>query len=402
MIKAIDSFNFLLKSHHKRTALISYNLGRQMQLSDDELLYLVIAASLHDIGATSVQERDMLIRVDVIDPTPHCILGYNILRPFEAFNAAARIIKHHHIKYKDSLNLGNEEVLFQSHILHLADRVDILLLQNEGKADPRECVTDGIRKSVGEVFHPDVFAAFLHLSRNDEFWDEIGNVEIDELFDNIDFTIDFDFTIDSMLEFTSVISRIIDFRSRFTASHSYTVAQLCMLIGGILGFSDEKCKKLMIAGYLHDVGKIGIDPQFIEKDGPLNDDEFRQVKLHTTYTEMILSELSFSGWFEEIVGWAKNHHEKVDGKGYPNGLDGDSLDTGVKVLAYSDIISALMEDRPYRKGLSIDVTLDILDKEMKSKICPEMFKEISDNSNRINDLVMVCHELKETEYKYIL
>ena len=131
MIKAIDSFNYLLKSHHRRTAVISYYIGKQLKLSDNDLFELIIAASLHDIGAMSVQVRDMLIQEDVHDPVPHCIMGHRMLISFDAFKEISKIIKHHHIKYEDSLNMEDGVVPFQSHIIHLADRVDIIVSPDE-------------------------------------------------------------------------------------------------------------------------------------------------------------------------------------------------------------------------------------------------------------------------------
>ncbi len=398
MIKAIDSFNYLLKSHHRRTAVISYYIGNQLDLNEDDLFQLIIAAALHDVGALSVQERDMLVKEDVINPSPHCIMGYRMLVSFDAFKSTAQIIRHHHIKYQDALKVEEEEILFQSHIIHLADRVDILISPDEFILNQKSKVTDKIYEKVGRIFHPDVFDAFLKASKADIFWIEINNLDMDQLFRKINFAIDFDLTIDNILEFALTISRIIDFRSRFTASHSYTVAHLSSLIGRYFGLSEEKCKKLMIAGYLHDIGKIGIDPGLIEKNGPLTDEEFNLIKLHTYYTGQILNELNTSEWFSEIVSWTERHHEKADGTGYPYALEDASLDIGVKILAYSDIISALMEERPYRKNQSIDVAFDIIRDEIAAAISPEIFGEIEKHKDEINDLVLQCQTHTFEEY----
>lgn len=398
MIKAIDSFNYLLKSHHRRVAVISYYLGIQLNLSDEELLELLIAAALHDIGALSVQERDMLVKEDVINPDPHCIMGYRMLASFDAFKNIAQIIKHHHIKYEDSLAAEDGEILFQSHIIHLADRIDISISPDVFILNQKAEVTDKIREKVGTIFHPEVFKAFEAASKPDVFWIEINNLQIDKLFQKINFTIDFELTIDNVVDFALTISRIIDFRSRFTASHSYTVAHLASLIGGYLGYSEERCKKLMVTGYLHDLGKIGIDPSLIEKKGRLTSDEFNLVKLHAYYTGQILNELNSSDWFGEIITWAERHHEKTDGSGYPFSLDDVSLDEGVKVLEFADVISALMEERPYRKSLSIDEAFGIIKKDISSRISSEIFEVIEKHKDEINALVLQCQAHKFEEY----
>lgn len=399
MIKAIDSFNYLLKSHHRRVAVISYSIGKEMGLLNDELLELVIAASLHDIGALSVQERDMLVKEDVLNPMPHCIMGYHMLASFDVFKSIAKIIKHHHVIYEDSLKVDENEVSLASHIIHLADRVDVLISPDEFILNQKQTVSEKIHGKVGTTFHPDVFTAFEKVSKADVFWIEINNMNIDQLFRKIDFSIDFNLSIDNIVEFALTMSRVIDFRSRFTASHSYTVAQLAAFIGKLFDFSEDKCKKLLIAGYLHDVGKIGVDPSLIEKDGPLTDEEFNMMKLHAYYTGQILNELNTSEWFNEIVTWSERHHEKIDGSGYPFSLEESALDDAMKILAFSDIITALMEDRPYRDGMKPEKAFKIIETEIAPKISSQMFDRIKEHRSEIIALVNKAQEHSIKEYK---
>lgn len=279
--------------------------------------------------------------------------------------------------------------LFLSHIIHLADRVDVLISPDEFVLNQKKTVTEKISHKVGTTFHPLVFEAFQKVSKADIFWIEINNMTMDQLFRKMDFSIDFELTVDNMLEFALTISHIIDFRSKFTATHSYTVGQLASLLGKYFNFSKERCKKLMIAGYLHDIGKIGIDPYLIEKNGPLTDEEFNILKLHPYFTGQILNELTTSEWFKEIITWAERHHEKADGTGYPYALDDSVLDDGVKILAYSDIITALMEKRPYRDSMSIDAAFEIIE-NMAKQLSVEMFEVIKNNKDEINSLVLEC------------
>ena len=398
VIKAIDSCNYLLKSHHRRTAVIAYHIGKKMNLEHDQLFTLVISAAIHDIGALSVQERDLLIREDVQNPRPHCEMGFKMLSSFPPFAGVAQVIKHHHVRYAASLNMPEGEVPLESHILHLADRVDIIVNPEVFVLKQKAAVVDRIRENVGTVFHPQVFEAFTAAAVPDIFWIEINNLVLDQLFRRVDSSLNFTLSLDNILEFALTISRIIDFRSHFTASHSYTVANLAHEIGKIFGFSPERCLKLKISGYLHDIGKIGVDHGLIEKNGPLTDDEFDLVKLHTYYTGQILSTLSMSEWFNEIVTWAQNHHEKIDGSGYPYSLHDENLDTGCKILAFSDVISALMEDRPYRKSLSIDTAFEIIRDKLAAKISPTMFEVIAQHRQVINDIVEQSHKNVLKEY----
>ena len=376
-----------------------YHIGKKMNLSSDQLFRLVISAAIHDIGALSVQERDGLLKEDVLNPKPHCEMGYRMLLSFEPFSEIARVIRHHHIHYDASLAMEPGEAMLESHILHLADRVDVLIDVDVFVLKQKSAVVEKIRANVSSTFHPDVFAAFVEASRPDIFWIEVNNLELDQLFRMVDSSLNFDLTLNNILDFSLTISRIVDFRSHFTASHSYTVAHIACELGKMFDFSHERCVKLKISGYLHDIGKIGVDPGLIEKAGPLTDDEFDQVKLHTYYTGQILDSLSISEWFNEVVLWARNHHEKIDGSGYPYSLRDEDLDTGSRIVAFSDVIAALMEERPYRKSLSVDTAFEIIRQSLSVKISEQMFDVIERHKDEINVTVLQCKNNIKKHYQ---
>jgi len=397
IIKAIDSFNYLLKSHQRRTAVISYHIGKKLGLNYADMVDLVVAASLHDIGALSVQERDTLIQEDVDNPEPHCLMGYKMLSGFDMFSDISKIIRHHHVRYED-LGRYNEDVKFQSHIVHLADRVDIYISPDMFILNQKAKVTQSILERRGRAFHPDVCDAFIEASKPDIFWIEINNLSMEQLFSRIGFIGCIELSREQIEQFALTISHIIDFRSRFTAGHSYTVGRLAGFIGRILGLDEDMCLKLTIAGYFHDIGKIGIDTRYIEKKGPLSDEEYNMVKLHCYYSGQILSELNTSAWFRDVVKWSLYHHERLNGKGYPFCISGGEIDTGTKILAFSDMISALMEDRPYRTRLNVNVAFDIMDNYAGENIDPDMIKVIDKYKPEIQRIVDECKKRAERMY----
>lgn len=394
LIKSIDSFNFLLKHHHRRVAVISYFIGLRLKFDENRLADLVLAAALHDIGALSVQERDMLIQRDVLHPTPHCIMGYKMLSSCDLFTTIARIIRHHHIRYSD--RDITPDVPLESHILHLADRVDIHIDSNQFILNQKEQTVELIMQQSGTLFHPEVCQAFNDAAKADIFWIELVNMSMEQLLKKIHYNYDYTLSIEQIMQFGMVVSRIIDFRSAFTAGHSYTVAHLSAYIGHLCGLNEETCTKLKLAGLFHDIGKIGVDTAYIEKPGPLTQEEFNHVKLHTYYTYQILSELSLTPWFENIVAWASNHHEKPDGTGYPYRKTAEELDLGTRILTYADILTALMETRPYRVPLSIDKVIELLKKEVAPILFPEILEVIENHQKEIGDIVHRCaDEMKE-------
>ncbi len=215
---------------------------------------------------------------------------------------------------------------------------------------------------------------------------------MEQLFDKIHFDPFRPLPPEQIRQFAQMVSRIVDFRSKFTAAHSQTVSRLALFIGGALGLNEDECFKLSIAGLFHDIGKIGIDTAYIEKKGPLTEEEYNQVKLHSYYTGQILNELASADWFSDIVIWSREHHERLDGQGYPLSLSGDDIPLGARIIAYADVLSALMEDRPYRKGLNVDMTLEIIATKFAQIIDPEIFSVLQQYKVEIDHIINNCHQ----------
>ena len=195
---------------------------------------------------------------------------------------------------------------------------------------------------------------------------------------------------------------MIDFRCQYTVTHSYTVAHVADLLASYMGFSQQKRTQIMLAGYLHDIGKIAIDPQIIEKKGSLTVYEANQMKRHVYFTERILQPLGKIEWFKDAVIWSERHHEREDGSGYPFSLTEKSLDDGVKILAYADIICAKMEKRGHRSALSIDATFKRLENKHAKSISMDIYSKIEPHKTEIQELISSCHEIIHNEYNEIM
>lgn len=116
---------------------------------------------------------------------------------------------------------------------------------------------------------------------------------------------------------------------------------------------------MMIAGYLHDIGKLAVPAGIIEKPAELSWEEWNIIKSHPYHTARLLGGVEN---FDRITSWAASHHEKLNGNGYPFHYNEESLGTGERIMAVSDVFTALMEDRPYRRGLEAGEALEILDR----------------------------------------
>ena len=159
---------------------------------------------------------------------------------------------------------------------------------------------------------------------------------------------------------------IIDAKSPYTFRHSFNVATYARFVAGQLGLDAEEQRRIYRAGLLHDIGKLGVSNQILDKPGKLTPAEWTQVQQHPKYTLSILSQVSAFGDF----AWtAALHHEKLDGSGYPWGLKDKQLDVASRILAVVDIYEAVTSDRPYRAGMTHDKAMGLLVADRTTKLC---------------------------------
>ena len=154
--------------------------------------------------------------------------------------------------------------------------------------------------------------------------------------------------------FLTTMAASIDARDRYTSGHSLRVAYWGREIAKQIGLSSEKVDEVYFGGILHDIGKIGIEDEILNKKGRLTPEEYDKIKQHTVIGYEIIKQ---AGMFHELLPVIRSHHERVDGKGYPDGLVGNEIPLIARILAVSDAFDAMVADRPYRKGLPIDQAL---------------------------------------------
>ena len=186
--------------------------------------------------------------------------------------------------------------------------------------------------------------------------------------------------IEQELSFTQIkavanfFANIIDYKSPFTSTHSIGVADCAEKMARFMGFDEETVEKMYLAGALHDIGKVAIGNEILEKPGKLTDEEFQSMKHHAAYSYYILSGIKD---FEEIRDWAAFHHERLDGTGYPFGKTAPELNTQERIMACVDIYQALTESRPYKAGMSHEKACSILsDMADKGWIDAEIVKNV--------------------------
>lgn len=401
-IESIDMVNYLLKNHHRRVAVIAYQLGFAYGLSPKQLQNLVLAASLHDVGALTVAERDKLIQMDIENPHPHAILGSLMLTPFYYFEDISKIVRFHHVYWNDGYAIGTNanEVPIESYLLHLADRIDILIDPTLWILDQIEIIKDQVINLKGSIFHPDAVKAFVSLSSVDSFWLDIDNLSMAHL---LDFVFQNEepvpMNLDLLEDLALTLSKIIDFRSEFTATHSCGVAVVAYEIGRLYGLETNRCRELRIAGYLHDIGKIAIPTEIIDKPTRLSTSEYNQIKAHAYYTRLILEKIK---GLEEICNWASMHHEKRDGTGYPSHLGGTEFSIESDIIAYADVFTALTENRPYRNTRDAESILRTIGDDYVPGLGETIYTLIEKHFDELNAIRDIAQTKAFSDYQHAL
>ena len=152
-------------------------------------------------------------------------------------------------------------------------------------------------------------------------------------------------------EVVRTLARVIDAKDRYTNGHSWRVGLYSAALAEKLGWDEVEVKEMRWEGLLHDIGKIGVADRVLNKPGKLTDEEFNLIKSHTTIGYAILSE---SAELKSAAKAARYHHERYDGKGYPDGIKGEDIPLHARVISIADAYDAMHSDRIYRKGLSHD------------------------------------------------
>ncbi|PIU18940.1 MAG: two-component system response regulator [Elusimicrobia bacterium CG08_land_8_20_14_0_20_44_26] len=153
------------------------------------------------------------------------------------------------------------------------------------------------------------------------------------------------------------LAAAIEAKDPYTRGHSYRVGMYCWEIAGILGWSDAEKTKIKRAGLLHDIGKIGVPDYILIKDGKLTGAEYDAIKIHPVLSAEICSSLTK---LKDVIPAIKYHHERFDGKGYPEGLAGGRIPYGARIMAVCDSWDAMTSNRAYRKKLKKAEVLEIL------------------------------------------
>lgn len=196
-------------------------------------------------------------------------------------------------------------------------------------------------------------------------------------------------------QFAESLSNIIDAKDHCTHSHSEEVAVMSQTIGLQMGLSAKQADILHVAGHLHDIGKVGIQDSILKKRGPLTRSEFEIIKKHPVIGADIMAPIAPFAGKHGIVRMIRHHHERFDGKGYPDGLAGYDIPLGARIIAVADSLSAMLQDRPYRKAMTYDEALDEIVDCCGTQFDPKVVNAFFGAKDVIREYLVSLHSCRE-------
>jgi putative nucleotidyltransferase with HDIG domain len=230
-------------------------------------------------------------------------------------------------------------------------------------------MSEGADKALAEVvrrsgtwFDPRLIECLETVAKNPDFWRSLADPMLQQrviAYETIKAVhpVDEDY-LDAI---AAAFAQVIDAKTPYTSGHSDRVALFSELIAGEMGLGDAHRRRLRRAALLHDIGKLGVSNSVLDKPGKLDDEEWAEVRRHPALGEVILRRV---GAFSDLADVAAQHHERLDGTGYPRKLSGDAIGLDSRIVAVADVFDALTADRPYRKAMTAEKALSIIDEDV--------------------------------------
>lgn len=377
--------------HGKHVAYLSFFMGKEAGFEEEELRDFMGCCILHDNALTEFFQEELLKspigkefedkipeKVDpdlVFNNSGHSVIGEQNIRLMPFRTNVENVILYHHENADGTgpLRKTASETGLMSQILHLTDMVDVTCKLNEITEKEFDEISKWVRKQSGKMFSVESVALFekaidfekILILREKSILDILKEQMKTEVCDYSD---------EEIHNIAGLFARIVDYKSEYTEKHSLGVSVKAEQMADYYGFDAEKRIRFYFAGAMHDIGKLVVKNDILENTGKLTVEEFTTIKNHASATYYILSQMKE---IPDIIEWASNHHEKLNGTGYPRGLSAESLSFEERLMACIDIYQALTGKRSYKDEWShekaISIMLDMVRRgELDEKIVRDM------------------------------
>lgn len=350
--------------HGKRVAFMAAECAKMLRWDKartDEMVYI---GMIHDCGVSNTDvHRHLVTELEWKDEQLHCVRGVTLLGNVSLLQRFASAVYYHHTHWDELEYVAvDEKVKVQANLIYLVDRVDALRAQIEGPdLEKRDEIERIIVEHRGTFFAPELVDAFLKASKRNSFWFYLEDEPLEEyLFEWVREGETETLPFTSVREVAQMFADVVDAKSPFTFEHSFGVAALSDYLARGIGLDEGDREAVEIGALLHDLGKLRVSDDVLNKSGRLEHHETNAMHRHGFDSNMILRRIK---GFRKIALIASLHHELLDGKGYPYSIEADAIPLEARIVTVADIFQALVQDRPYRKAMDADAAYGIL-KEM--------------------------------------
>jgi HD-GYP domain-containing protein (c-di-GMP phosphodiesterase class II) len=356
---AIDLVSPIIASHQQRTAYIAWKICKAAKLSPATTERVFVAGLLHDVGALTSEEKINIQNFDVKETKPHCLRGERLFNNVPWLRDSAKIVRYHHREWQKWNQPIDAPYVLESQILFLADYLERLIDRRTYILHQHQRVLQIISNLSGTAVHPSIINFLKEASHSEVFWLELTSPRLYSLLLHRGPYRELEIDLPGIGVLAELFRNIVDFKSRFTSTHSCGVAVCASILAEKFGLTPTEVKLIEVAGDLHDIGKLVVPSSILDKRERLSEDDFAVIRQHPYHTFTILNTID---GLEPIAQWASFHHERLDGSGYPFGCRADRLSTPARIIIVADIFTALLEERPYRNGMEINELLKKLNK----------------------------------------
>ena len=373
--------------HSLQVAYLTLKICKNLDIDEDTKNSLVIAAYFHDFSAEKTNMCDSLDKYEKGNAVKeHCILGYLLFKFLLPKSDICKFILYHHNTYDVDYIINNIENPLESNIIKLADDISIYNIFNE-QASVNDVIDFLNERSY--MYNPNYLNRFLDTNAKMAIENVLNESYKENFWKEVDLL---NYKVITIEDIILCLAFIIDCKCDITNFHSLSVSNTSCMLGKYFNLSENEYYNLKIGSLLHDIGKIAIPNEILKKEGPLTKAEFEIMKQHAVYTYEILSNLKH----EHILNIASNHHEKLNGKGYPRGLS--DLTLSEKIVAVADIFVALIQKRSYKDGFSKDKVIEILSNcANKGEIDGEVVKKVIENYDYLEKMNNQLYSLYNDE-----
>ncbi|OAI14321.1 phosphohydrolase [Methylomonas lenta] len=349
--------------HGKRVAMMAYQIAEELNWPDDERLSILHAGMLHDCGVAKIKEHRQLTETLEWDGAEaHAIRGAEYLSACPPLAQLAPEVRYHHTRWEQLLLLPlDQRTRMRANLLFLTDRIDVLqfpYLNSEQILTAAPNIVARLKGFSGSLFAPELLDAFTRIAKSQAFWLAMEPDYLDEDLRTLGQALPLvALNYPSQRELARLFSRVVDAKSPYTEQHSERVALIARQLAADFNISGQELEQVEIAGLLHDIGKLRVSEDIIDKPGKLTMDEQASMQRHSYDTYRILQRVFAHS---KIPTWAGFHHENLRGEGYPFKTSGVSQDLECRIISVADIFQALAQSRPYRKSMDLQYILDDL------------------------------------------